>query len=150
MSFGFHYNLDHVTISPSTGSTDTIVGQRNYSLNCSVTLFDLRRLPSGAPSPNIQWCFDNCSISPLPSGVTPLPADMSSRNSSSKTYTSTLQFSLLNQSHAGMYTCRFGPGRLMNSVMITVNSKAILKLHASEQDYYYTLNLQLSKVLALS
>ena len=143
MNFGFRYNLDHVTISPSTGSTDTIVGQRDYSLNCSVTLFEPSRLPPGAPSPNIQWCFDNCTSS-LPSGVTPVPADISSSNYSSETYTSTLQFSLLSQSHTGMYTCRLGPGRLMNSVMVTVNSKAI-KLCASGHDYYYM--LQLSKVL---
>jgi hypothetical protein len=38
-------------------------------------------------------------------------------------YSSTLQFSPLSQSHAGMYTCRLGPGRLVNSVAITVNGE---------------------------
>ena len=122
MNFGFSFNVDHVTISPSTGCTATTAGQRDYSLNCSVTLFDPHHLPSGVPSPNFQWLFDGLSTS-LPSGVTAMPTVISSSNSTSETYTSTLQFSPLSQSHAGMYTCRFGPGRLVNSVVITVNRK---------------------------
>jgi hypothetical protein len=128
VNFGFRFDLDHVTISPSTGSIATIVGMRNYSLNCSATLFDseFNRLPSlqGVPTRNFQWSFDN-SIS-LPSGVTATPTVISSSNSTSETYTSILQFSPLSQSHAGMYTCRLGPGRLMNSAVVTVNSKAMV------------------------
>ena len=120
MNFGIRYYLDHVTISPSTGSTATTAGERDYSLNCSVTLFDPTSLPSGVPYPNIQWCYDNCTSS-IPSGVTPVPTVMSSSNSSSETYTSSLQFSPLSHSHAGMYICRLGPGRLMNSIVVTVN-----------------------------
>ena len=124
MNFGFRYNLDHVIISPSTGSTDTTAGQRDYSLNCSVTLFDPSRLPSNAPSPNFHWSFEDCTL--LPFGVTAMPTVMSSSNSTSETYTSTLQFSLLSQSHAGMYTCRLGPGRLMNSAVVTVNGETMI------------------------
>ena len=121
MNFGFHFNLDHVTFSPSTGSTTTTAGERDYSLNCSVTLFDPIRLPSGVPSPNFQWSFNGSAS--LPSGVTAMPTVMSSSNSTSETYTSTLQFSspLSPFLHTGMYICGLGPGRLVNSVTVTVN-----------------------------
>ena len=121
MNFGFSFNVDHVMISPSTGSTATTAGERDYSLNCSATLFNPNHLPSGVPSPNFQWSFGGSTS--LPSGVTAMPTVMSSSNSTGETYTSTLQFSPLSQSHAGMYTCRLGAGRLVNSVMVTVNDK---------------------------
>ena len=126
MSFGFRFNLDHVTFSPSTGSTVTTAGQRGYSLNCSSTLYDFDRIISRSdiPSPNFQWSFDGSTS--LPSGVTAMPTVMSSSNSTSETYTSTLQFnSLLNQCHVGNYRCRLGPGRLENSVMVTMNGIAM-------------------------
>ncbi len=128
--FGFRYNLDHVTISPSTGSTATVVGVQDYSLNCSITLFKPSHLSSaaGVPSPTFQWSFDNSTS--LPSGVTAMPTVISSMNDTSETYSSTLQFSpLSHQSHEGMYTCRLGPGRLMNSALITVNSKTIIIIY---------------------
>ena len=116
-------NFDPVTISPSTGSTTTTAGERGYSLNCSATLTDPSHLPFGVPSPNFQWSFDGSAS--LPSGVTAMPTIMSSSNSTSETYTSNLQFSSpLSQSlHTGNYTCRLGPGRLMNNAMVTVNGK---------------------------
>ena len=120
MNFGFRLNVDHVTFSPSTGSTTTTAGQRGYSLICSSTLYQPSRLPSGLPSLNFQWSFGGSTS--LPSGVTAMPTVMSS-NSTSETYSSTLQFSPLSQSHAGMYTCRLGPERLENNVMVTVNGK---------------------------
>ena len=129
MNFGFSYDIDHVTISSSTDSTTTTAGQRNYSLMCSSTLFELDRIfsRSDVPSPKFQWLFDGSSTS-LPSGVTAMPTVMSS-NSDSETYTSTLQFSIISQSHAGMYTCRLGAGRLVISAMITVNG-IIIRLAA--------------------
>ena len=132
MNFGYRFNVSHVTISPSTGSADPTAGQRDYSLNCSSTLFDPSRLPDNVPSPNFQWSFDGSTS--LPSGVNAMPTVMSSRNDSSETYTSTLQFSPLNQSlHTGMYTCRLGPGRLMKSVMVTVNGMLRLVAHVNIQ-----------------
>ena len=121
MQFGFHHDLDPVTISPSTGSTTTIAGERYYSLNCSSILFDPVPLPDDVPSPNFQWSFNGSAS--LPSGVTAMPTVMSSSNSTSETYTSILQFSSpLSQSlHTGMYTCRLGPASLVNSAMVTVN-----------------------------
>ena len=130
VQFGFFFNVDHVIFSPSTGSTTTTAGQRDYSLTCSSTLFEPSSLTpqSGIPSPNFQWSFDD-SIS-LPSGVTAMPTVMSSNNSTSETYSSTLQFSSpLSQSHAGMYTCRLGPGRLVNSVMVTVDGMIIVMIY---------------------
>ena len=108
VSFGFRFNVDHMIISPSTGSTTTTAGQRDYSLNCSSTLYEPSRLTpqSGIPSPNFQWSFGGSTS--LPSGVTAMPTVMSSSDSTSETYTSILQFSPLSQSHAGMYTCRLG------------------------------------------
>ena len=120
VNFGFRFDVDHVIISPSTGSTTTTAGQRDYSLTCSVTLFQPSSLPSDVPSPNFQWSFDDDTS--LPSGVTAMPTVMSGSNSTSETYTSTLQFSRLNQSrHEGVYVCRLGPRRLVNSVTVTIN-----------------------------
>ena len=96
VNFGYRFNVDHVIISPSTGSTTTTAGKRDYSLNCSSTLFDPSRLPSDVPSPNFQWSFNDSAS--LPSGVAAMPTVMSGSNSTSETYTSTLQFSPLSQS----------------------------------------------------
>ena len=118
---GSVFFVDHVTISNSTGSTATTAEQRDYSLNYSSILFEPTSLPSDVPMPIFQWSFGDSTS--LPSGVTAMPTVMSSSNSTSKTYTSTLQFPPLSQSHAGMYTCRLGAGRLVNSVVVTVNGK---------------------------
>ena len=119
MNFGFSYDIDHVTISSSTDSMTTTAGERDYSLNCSSILFDPSHLPDNVLSPNFQWSFDGSGS--LPSGVNAMPTVMSSSNSTSETYTSTLQFSPLCLSHAGMYTCRLGPGRLVNNATVIVN-----------------------------
>jgi hypothetical protein len=118
VNFGFHHDVDHVIISPSPGSTAPAAGEA-YSLTCSSTLFSPDRLPSGVPSPNFQWLLNGCAL--LPSGVTAMPTVMSSFNSTSETYTTTLQISSLSQCNVGMYTCRLGPSLLTNSAMVTVN-----------------------------
>jgi hypothetical protein len=122
----FGSSVDLVTFSPSTGSTATTAGERDYSLTCSATLFELDLIisRSDVPSPNFQWSFGGSTS--LPSGVTAMPTVMSSSNSTSETFTSTLQFSLLSQSHAGMYTCRLGAGRLVNSAIVIVNGNTII------------------------
>ena len=119
VDFGARFNVDHVIFSPSTGSTTA--GERDYSLNCSMILFNPVPRPSDVPSPNFQWSFDGSAS--LPSDVTAMPTVMSSSNSTSETYTSTLQFSSpMSQSlHTGNYTCRLGAASLVNSVMVTVN-----------------------------
>ena len=124
VNFGYRFDVNHVTISPSTGSTVTKVGQTGYSLNCSTILFEPNHLPSDVPSPNFQWSFSGSTSTSLPSGVTAMPTVISHSNSTSETYTSILQFPPLSQCHIGNYTCRLGPGRLMNSAMVTVNGIA--------------------------
>ena len=103
-----------MTISPS-GSTGT--AGETYSLTCSTTLHpDSVPFPSDVPvSPTFEWFFGNSSS--LPSGVT----SMGTTFNTVDTYNSTLQFSPLSQSHAGMYICRIGPGSLANNNMVTVN-----------------------------
>ena len=118
----FRYNVDHVIISPSTGSTATTAGEE-YSLTCSATLYQPSRLPSDAPSPNFQWFLNGCAS--LPSGVTATPTVMSSSNSTSETYASTLQISSLSRCNVGTYTCGLGPARLTNNVMVAVDGTAI-------------------------
>ena len=124
VNFGYHFDFEHMIISPSTGSTATSAGRTDYSLTCSSTLFEPSHLPSisGVPSPNFQWSFNGSTS--LPAGVTAMPTVMSS-NSTSETYTSILQFSPLSQSYTGMYTCRLGPARLVNSAMVIVNGIAM-------------------------
>ena len=123
VNFGFRFDLDHVIISPSTGSIATTAGQTDYSLTCSATLFEPSRLPNGVPSPNFQWSFNGSAS--FPSDVSATATVLSSSNSTSETYSSVLHFSLLNQFHTGTYTCRLGPGRLVNSAMLTVNGMTI-------------------------
>ena len=107
-----------MTISPS-GFNGT--AGETYSLTCSTTLHpDSVPLPSDVPqSPTFEWFFGPNNSS-LPTGVT-APETTDSVN----TYTSTLQFSQLRESHAGMYTCRLGPGRMANHAMVTVNGMLI-------------------------
>ena len=123
VQLGFDFRIDPVTISPSTGSNATTSANTDYSLTCSVTLFDPSRLPSDTPSPNFQWSFDDSPS--IHSGVTAMPTVMSSSNSTSETYTSTLQFFPLSQCHIGMYTCRLGAASLANSAMVTVDGIAM-------------------------
>ena len=116
VNFGLDFNDPPITISPS-GSTGT-AGEAD-SLMCSTTLNpDSVPLPSDVPSSTFEWFFGPNNGS-LPSGVTSPETTFDNGN----TYTSTLQFSQLSESHAGMYTCRLGPGRLANSAMVTVNRK---------------------------
>ena len=133
MNFGYRLDVDQVTISPSGSTT----AGETYSLTCSATLFDPRHLPSNVPSPTFQWFFGpngNASL-PSESGLTPVPT-LNSSNSTSVTYSSTLQFSPLSQYHVGMYTCRLGAASLVNSATIVtvegmMRKAVILCLHNS-------------------
>ena len=123
VNFGISHDVDHVTITPSTGSTATTAGDTGYSLTCSIPLIDPTSRPNNVPFPNFQWSFGGSTS--LPSGVTAMPTVMSISTSTTETYTSTLQLSPLSQAYAGMYACRLGPGRLVNSIMVTVNGMII-------------------------
>ena len=120
MNFAYFHSHDHVTFSYS-GSGNA---GETYSLSCSAVLILPGILPTGAPTPTFQWFFGPNGNVSLPSGLT-TPATTSrmggSANLTTTTYTSTLQFSPLSQSHIGNYTCRIGAGRLVNSAVVTVN-----------------------------
>ena len=104
-----------MAISPSDSSA-RIVGQ-DFTLECPVDISP-NPLPDNVPSPSFEWFFGPTNTS-LPSGVM-----VSDVPNSGNTYTSTLQFSPLLVSHAGMYTCRLGGNaRLAANTMINVQSK---------------------------
>ena len=101
----------------TTNSSDSNIVGEEFSLTCSATLTVIRdsQQSSDIPSSPFEWFFGPNNAS-LPSGVIPVAIN------NGDTYTSTLQFFPLIQSHAGKYTCRLGAGRLLvNSIMVTVN-----------------------------
>ena len=103
-------NISPVTITASGGANTRIAGT-SFSLVCSATV----ETQTDTPTPNFDWFFGTNNDS-LPSGATPTATVMG------KNYTSTLQFSPLQESHAGMYTCRLGSNaRLAVNAMVTVN-----------------------------
>lgn len=106
-------DIGAVSVSPA-GTTTTTAGD-NFNLQCSVDIIP-NPLPENVPTPSFDWFFGSNNAS-LPSGVTVTPL-----TSSGNTYTSTLQFSLLQESHGGMYTCRLaGNPRLANNNTIIVS-----------------------------
>ena len=101
-----------MTISPGT-SVIRGAGE-NLNLECSVEITP-NPLPQYVHSPIIDWFFGPNNAS-LPSGVTLMATVMGSGNN----YSSTLQFSPLQQSHAGIYTCRLGSNaRLVVNATLT-------------------------------
>ena len=96
----------------SEPSTET--AEENSMIDCSADI----TTQSDSPTPAFEWFFGPINTS-LPSGVT-----VSDVTNSGNTYTSTLQFSPLQESHAGMYTCRLGGNsRLAASTSIIVNPR---------------------------
>ena len=90
-----------------------IVGEIDFTLKCSARL--MSPLPDDVPTPSFEWFFGSDNSS-LHFGVT-----VSNVTNSSNTYTSTLQFSTLQESYSGLYTCRLGGNeRLAVSSDITV------------------------------
>ena len=116
VNFDGYPNPVNMTLSPSGLS---IAGD-TVSLMCSATLVDPVPLPSNVPCPTFEWFFGPNSNASLPSSVNPRS------NVSGYTFTSILQFSPLNESHAGMYTCRIGAGRLANSTIISVDGMLVM------------------------
>ena len=113
-----HFGAHKVAISVPN-SHYSLAGE-TYSLQCSATLLTPIPLPSNVPSPNFEWYFGPNGNAPLSSGVIAMATVLNSGN----TYTSTLQFSPLSQSHSGNYTCRLGAASLANNVVVTVSGKA--------------------------
>ena len=113
------FGVNHSTIPVIISSSGSGIAGENYALTCSATLVDPVPLPSNIPTPTFEWFFGPNGNDSLSSCVTSTATTLGSNH----TYTSSLQFSPLAQSHAGMYTCRLGVGILANSAIITVNGK---------------------------
>ena len=109
----FDHSPNSVTLTPSGPG---VVGN-NFSLMCSARLISPIPLPANIHSPTLEWFFGPHGNASLPSGVTPMATVWMIGN----TYTSTLQFSPLNLSHAGMYICRIGAGNLMNGRAVSLD-----------------------------
>ena len=94
-------------ISPSGSS----IAGGNSMLMCSASI----ATQSDTPRPHFQWFYGPNNYS-LPFRQSPMTTN------SGNMYSSTLQFSPLNQSHAGMYTCRLGGNaRLAARTTLIVN-----------------------------
>ena len=116
MNFGADYRMNPVTLLPSGPS----IAGNTFSLTCSATLNESTPLLSNIPYPAFNWFFGPDGNASLPSGVTP------TATISGYTFTSTLQFSpALNESHAGIYTCRLGAGRLASSTYVSVDGMLV-------------------------
>ena len=98
------------------------IAGKAFSLMCSATLTSPIPLPSNVPSPKFEWFYGPYGNASLPSGVTPTATNL--KNCS--IYTSTLQISpTLNESHAGMYSCRLGAGRLVGSTVVSLDGMSV-------------------------
>ena len=97
------------------------IAGENSSLECSATITPMPN-PNVSP-PTIEWFYGRCPYNgSLPSGVTPTETTLSNEY----TYTSTLQFSPLSQSHSGMYTCQLGGNaRLADTFSVIVNGMTV-------------------------
>ena len=103
-------DISAVVVSPSDPRSGT--AGEIFTLECSADIMT----QSDSPSPTFEWFFDSNNTS-LPSGV--MVSDVTKCDN---TYTSTLQFSPLQESHAGMITCQLGGNaRLAVNANITVN-----------------------------
>ena len=117
------------------------VAGNTFSLMCSATLIDPIPLPKNVPTPTFKWFFGPNGNASLPSGVTLTGTVLNS----GYVYTSTLLFSpKLNESHAGMYTCQLGAGRLLNSIVVSVNGML------NTQSHKYKNNFKAMPVIVLS
>ena len=110
-------DISAVTISPSGPSTGT--AGETFTLECSADIMT----QSDSPPPTFEWFVGPTNTTSLPLGVT-----VSDVTNSGNTYTSTLQFSPLRESHPGMYTCRLGGNARLavNTMIVTVNRKYLL------------------------
>ena len=118
VNFAFSHSDDHVTFSHSGFGT----AGETYSLTCKAILVNPGIFPTGAPTPTFQWFFGPNGNGSLPSGlITPATTSRIATDHTKIIYNRTLQLSPLSQSHTGMYTCRIGAGRLVNSDVVAVN-----------------------------
>ena len=142
MDFG-NRTATPVILSPSGPG----IAGNTFSLTCSATLtlyafLRLIPLPTNVPPPTFEWFFGPQGDASLPSGVTPTATAIVWMIG--RTYTSTLQFSpVLNESHAGNYTCRLGAGRLASSMVVSVEGMQHFRLLATRINAHCTSNSKL-------
>ena len=99
------------------GSSVTSRAGTNFTLECSAVITP-NPLPFNVPYPSFEWFFGTGNSS-LPFGISESRVSHSGNN-----YKSSLQFTPLNQSHAGMYTCRLGGNTLLAAhTTLRVNGK---------------------------
>jgi hypothetical protein len=121
VNFGTAHSTSQVTISPSGPG----IAGNSFTLRCSAILTSPIPLPSNVPPPSFEWFCGPYGNALLPSGVDVTPR----ANFTDYTYTSTLHIDSLNESYAGMYTCRIGAGRLENSTTVSVDGMYNIKIN---------------------
>ena len=122
-------NIGVVNINSPSGSNTGTAGT-SFSLECSATV----EIQADSPTTEFEWFYGTNNGSVLP-GATAVATVLGSGN----TYTSTLQFSPLQESHTGIYTCRVGRNaRLANNITIAVNRVFLSPLLPSRN---YLLNI---------
>ena len=103
-------DIGTVSISPPGPIIETSQ-ESTFSLDCSI---NITFLPWDVPAPSLVWFF-NSSNSSLPDDV------MTSNTSGIDTYTHTLHFLPLRESHMGTYTCQIeGNNRQSTTTSITI------------------------------
>ena len=113
-------DIGEVVLNQSGFNTTRIAGEINFTLACSAYI---RTLPENVSLPKFEWFFgpDNSSF--------PIGFIVSNVTNSSNTYTSTLKFSALSESHSGLYTCRLGGNeRLAANTNISVKGRLSNKI----------------------
>ena len=112
-------DIGPLRISPSALGNRS-VGETNFTLTCSADIV----LWSDSPHPTFEWFFGptNTTVQNS-SNITVSTVTNSTRN----TYTSTLHFVHLQESHAGLYTCRLGGNqRLATATTVSFNGESVL------------------------
>ena len=112
----YSVNIESVVMEPF-GSIVTSTAGMNFTLECSAVITP-NPLPFNVSYPSFEW-FYGTNNSSLPSDIS-----VSNVSRSGNSYKSSLRFSPLNQSHAGMYTCRLGGNTLLAAhTTLLVNGK---------------------------
>ena len=134
-----------ITFSPS-GHINKSVGS-SFTLNCSV-VFTANVSSQNMPYPTIEWSYSDTTRS---TNTSSLPSDVTAADviRIGNTYISSLQFSALVESHAGIYTCLVGGNKLLlNSTAISTSKKTyciliiIVHLMSIKIDIQYQFSMQ--------
>lgn len=115
-------------ITPSTQNTGT-VGQL-FSLTCSFHITSSYHVPNYTEPPTFEWTHSITNETILLPATASVPPSNPTEAGASGTYTSTLQFSPLLESHTGNYTCKVGGNGLLNaSAVLNATGAPNIKLN---------------------